>query len=125
MSTQVNATPALTMLSEDEQMFRDALRDYASGEVMARVEAMEQQGHYDKELLDSLFEMGLMGIEIPEAFGGAGGTFFQAILAVEELSRADAAVGVLVDVHNTLFNTGLLRWGTDEQKTKYLPLQIR
>lgn len=121
MTTQVKPTPALTMLSEDEQMFRDALRDYASGEVAARVEAMESQAHYDKELLGSLFEMGLMGIEIPEAFGGAGGTFFQAILAVEELSRADAAVGVLVDVHNTLFNTGLLRWGTDEQKSKYLP----
>jgi len=121
MSTQINATPALTTLSEDEQMFRDALRDYATGEVAARVETMEKQGHYDKDLLESLFEMGLMGVEIPESFGGAGGTFFQAILAVEELSRVDAAVGVLVDVHNTLFNTGLLRWGTDEQKAKYLP----
>jgi len=121
MSTHTKATAALTTLSEDEQMFRDALRDYAVGEVAARVEAMEKQGHYDKELLTSLFEMGLMGIEIPESFGGAGGTFFQAILAVEELSRIDASVGVLVDVHNTLFNTGLLRWGTDAQKKKYLP----
>jgi alkylation response protein AidB-like acyl-CoA dehydrogenase len=121
MSTENNSTPALTMITEDEQMFRDALRDYAAGEVAGRAESMEKQGGYDQALLDSLFEMGLMGIEIPESFGGAGGTFFQAILAVEELSRADAAVGVLVDVHNTLFNSGLLRWGTDAQKEKYLP----
>jgi len=120
MSTE-NSTPALTMITEDEQMFRDALRDYAAGEVAGRAESMEKQGGYDQALLDSLFEMGLMGIEIPESFGGAGGTFFQAILAVEELSRADAAVGVLVDVHNTLFNSGLLRWGTEAQKEKYLP----
>jgi butyryl-CoA dehydrogenase/short/branched chain acyl-CoA dehydrogenase len=121
MSVEVNHTPALTMLSEDEQMFRDALRDYATGQVAPLVENMEKQRHYDKELLGSLFEMGLMGVEIPESFGGAGGTFFQAILAVEELSRADAAVGVLVDVHNTLFNTGLVKWGTEEQKAKYYP----
>jgi butyryl-CoA dehydrogenase/short/branched chain acyl-CoA dehydrogenase len=125
MSVEVNHTPALTMLSEDEQMFRDALRDYATGQVAPLVENMEKQGHYDKELLGSLFEMGLMGVEIPESFGGAGGTFFQAILAVEELSRADAAVGVLVDVHNTLFNTGLVKWGTEEQKAKYYPRLTR
>jgi alkylation response protein AidB-like acyl-CoA dehydrogenase len=125
MSTDAKYTPALTMITEEEQMFRDALRDYASGEIAGRAESMEKQGGYDKDLLDSLFEMGLMGIEIPEEFGGAGGTFFQAILAVEELSRADAAVGVLVDVHNTLFNTGLLRWGTEAQKAKYLPRLTR
>jgi butyryl-CoA dehydrogenase/short/branched chain acyl-CoA dehydrogenase len=81
---------------------------------------MEAEGKYDDDLLPKLFEMGMMGIEIPEKLGGAGSTFFQSILAVEEISRVDAAVGVLVDVQNTLFNNALLRWGTEEQKTRYL-----
>src|SRR5262245_9595190 len=120
MSIQAMNRPALTTLTEDETMFRDAVRTFAEGEVLPRARDMEKKGLYDDTLLPSLFEMGLMGIEIPERLGGAGGNFFQSILAVEEISRADAAVGVLVDVQNTLFNNGILHWGTEAQKAKYL-----
>jgi alkylation response protein AidB-like acyl-CoA dehydrogenase len=120
MPTDTAARPALTVLSEDESMFRDAVRSFAQGEVLPLVHGMDEAGRYDPELLPKLFSMGLMGIEVPEALGGAGGTFFQSILAVEEISRADAAVGVLVDVQNTLFNNALLRWGSEPQKASYL-----
>jgi alkylation response protein AidB-like acyl-CoA dehydrogenase len=110
----------LTTLSEDEQMFRASVREFAEGELRKRVEPMEEQGHLDPSLIKQCFELGLMGIETPEEFGGAGGSFFQAILAVEELSRVDASVGVFVDVQNTLVNNALLRWGNPEQKQKYL-----
>ena len=102
----------LTTLSEDEQMFRASVREFAEGELRKRVESMDEHGQFDPELIRQCFELGLMGIETPEEFGGAGGTFFQAILAVEELSRVDASVGVLVDVQNTLVNNALIRWGT-------------
>src|SRR5712691_7270992 len=111
----------LTTLSEDEQMFRQSVREFAEGEIRKRVEQMDEQGYLDPALTKQCFELGLMGIETPEEFGGAGGSFFQAILAVEELSRVDASVGVFVDVQNTLVNNALLRWGNDEQKHKYLP----
>jgi alkylation response protein AidB-like acyl-CoA dehydrogenase len=120
MSIEAMARPALTMLSEEEQMFRDAIRDFSAGEVLPRAREMEQKGEYEETLLRGLFEMGVMGVEVPDTLGGAGGTFFQSILAVEEISRADAAVGVLVDVQNTLFNNGILHWGTEEQKKTYL-----
>ncbi|MDX6383430.1 MAG: hypothetical protein QOK48_1003 [Blastocatellia bacterium] len=110
----------LTTLSEDEQMFRASVREFAEGELRKRVESMDEHGQFDPELTRQCFELGLMGIETPEEFGGAGGSFFQAILAVEELSRVDASVGVLVDVQNTLVNNALIRWGNQEQKTKYL-----
>ena len=113
--------PALTTLSEDEQMFRASVREFAEGEIRKRVEAMDEQGYLDPKLMRQCFELGLMGIETPEDFGGAGGSFFQAILAVEELSRIDASVGVFVDVQNTLVNNALLRWANPEQKQKYLP----
>ena len=119
MPVDAMSRPALTMLSEEEAMFRDAIRDFAQGEVLPRARAMEEAGRYDDTLIPSLFQMGVMGIEIPEAEGGAGGSFFQSILAVEEISRADGAVGVLVDVQNTLFNNGLLRYGNDEQKRAF------
>ena len=109
------------MLSEDEQMFRASVREFAEGEIRKRVELMEEKGQLDPELMKQCFELGLMGIETPEEFGGAGGSFFQAILAVEELSRVDPSVGVFVDVQNTLVNNALLRWGNPEQKKKYLP----
>jgi alkylation response protein AidB-like acyl-CoA dehydrogenase len=111
----------LTTLSEDEQMFRASVREFAEGEIRKRVETMDEQGHFDPAVTKQCFELGLMGIETPEEFGGAGGTFFQAILAVEELSRVDASVGVLVDVQNTLVNNAFIRWGNQEQKAKYLP----
>jgi alkylation response protein AidB-like acyl-CoA dehydrogenase len=111
----------LTTLSEDEQMFRASVREFAEGEIRKRVEEMDEQAHLDEAILRQCFELGLMGIETPEEFGGAGGSFFQAILAVEELSRVDASVGVLVDVQNTLVNNALIRWSNAEQKQKYLP----
>ena len=101
-------------------MFRASVREFAEGEIRKRVEAMDEQGHLDPALMKHCFELGLMGIETPEEYGGAGGSFFQAILAVEELSRVDASVGVFVDVQNTLVNNALLRWGNPEQKKKYL-----
>ncbi len=111
----------LTTLSEDEQMFRDSVREFAEGEIRKRVEEMEEQGRLDPTLIKQCFEVGLMGIETPEEFGGAGGSFFQAILAVEELSRVDASVGVLIDVQNTLVNNALSRWADPGQKKRYLP----
>src|SRR5712664_1755847 len=110
----------LTTLSEDEQMFRASVWEFAEGEIRKRVGPMDEQGHFDPDLTKQCFDLGLMGIETPEEFGGAGGSFFQAILAVEELSRVDASVGVFVDVQNTLVNNALIRWGNQEQKKKYL-----
>lgn len=120
MSSENASRPALTVFGEEESMFREAVRDFAENEVRPRVAAMDEAGKYDESLIPKLFEMGLMSIEIPDALGGAGGTFFQSILAVEELSRVDAAVGVLVDVQNTLFINALLRWGTEAQKKEFL-----
>lgn len=111
----------LTTLSEDEQMFRGSVREFAEGELRPRVEEMDEKGKLDPALIRQCFELGLMGIETPEEFGGAGASFFTAILAVEELSRVDGSVGVLVDVQNTLVNNALIRWGNAEQKNKYLP----
>ncbi len=110
----------LTTLSEDEQMFRDSVREFAEGEIRKRVEQMDEQSYLDPALTKQCFELGLMGIETPEEFGGAGGSFFQAILAVEELSRVDASVGVFVDVQNTLVNNAIIRWANPQQKKKYL-----
>ena len=110
----------LTILSEDEQMFRTSVREFAEGELRKRVEEMDDQGKLDPTLIKQCFELGLMGIETPEEYGGSGGSFFNAITAVEELSRVDASVGVLVDVQNTLVNNALVRWGDEEQKKKYL-----
>ena len=110
----------LTTLSEDEQMFRDSVREFAEGEIRKRVEEMDEQAHLDPSLLKQCFDLGLMGIETPEEFGGAGGSFFQAILAVEELSRVDASVGVFVDVQNTLVNNAIIRWANQDLKKKYL-----
>jgi len=110
----------LTTLSEDEQMFRDSVSEFAEGEIRKRVETMDEQGYLDPALMKQCFDLGLMGIETPEEFGGAGGSFFQAILAVEELSRVDASVGVFVDVQNTLVNNAMIRWANPDQKKKYL-----
>jgi alkylation response protein AidB-like acyl-CoA dehydrogenase len=111
----------LTTLSEDEQMFRATVREFAEGEVRPRVAEMDEHAKLDPALIRQCFNLGLMGIETPEEFGGAGASFFTAILAVEELSRVDASVGVLVDVQNTLVNNALIRWGNPEQKERYLP----
>jgi butyryl-CoA dehydrogenase/short/branched chain acyl-CoA dehydrogenase len=111
----------LTVLSEDEQMFRDAVRQFADDEVRPRVHAMDEAQTMDPALISQCFELGLMGIEVPEELGGAGSSFFTAALVVEELSRVDASVGVLVDVQNTLVNNAFLRWGSADLKAKYLP----
>jgi alkylation response protein AidB-like acyl-CoA dehydrogenase len=112
---------ALTQLSEDESLFRDTVRKFAHNEIAPLARAMDEAQKMDPRLLGQLFEMGLMGIEIPEQFGGSGGTFFDAILAVEALSAVDPSVGVLVDVQNTLTINALLKWGTAAQKARFLP----
>src|SRR5215813_5716548 len=114
------ATP-LTTLSEDEILFRDNIRQFAEEKLRPLVKEMDEKGVFEKSLVSDFFQLGLMGIEIPEQYGGSGGKFFEAILAVEELSRVDASAGVIVDVHNTLVNNALLRWASDEQKKRYLP----
>jgi alkylation response protein AidB-like acyl-CoA dehydrogenase len=111
----------LTALSEDEVMFRDAVRQFADEDVRPRVHSMDEKQQMDPALIPQFFELGLMGIEVPEEFGGTGASFFTAALVVEELSRVDASVGVLVDVQNTLVNNAFLRWGSEELKAKYLP----
>ena len=111
---------ALTQLGEDEQMFRDTVRRFATEQIGPLVHSMDESQHMDAGLIKKLFELGLMGIEIPEQYGGAGGTFFNAILAVEEISAVDPSVGVMVDVQNTLCVNALVRWATEEQKKKYL-----
>src|SRR5579864_4214497 len=111
------ANPApLTSLTEDEILFRDNIRQFAEEKIRPLVKEMDEKGVFDKELIHQFFQLGLMGIEVPEQYGGAGGKFFEAILAVEELSRVDASAGVIVDVQNTLVNNALLRWTTDDQK---------
>ena len=110
----------LTTLSEDEQMFRASVREFAEGELRPRVEAMDEHAKLDPDLIKHCFDLGLMSIETPEEYGGAGASFFSAILAVEELSRVDASVGVFVDVQNTLVNNALIKWGNPEQKQRYL-----
>jgi alkylation response protein AidB-like acyl-CoA dehydrogenase len=115
------ALPApLTTLTEDEVLFRDNIRQFADEKIRPLVKEMDEKGVFEKDLIHDFFQLGLMGIEIPEQYGGAGGKFFEAILAVEELSRVDASSGVIVDVQNTLVNNALLRWGTEDQKKRFL-----
>jgi len=111
----------LTAFTEDEILFRDNIHQFAEEKVRPLVREMDEKGVFDKSLIREFFQLGLMGIEIPEQYGGGGGKFFEAILAVEELSRVDASAGVIVDVQNTLVNNALLRWGTTDQKKRYLP----
>ncbi len=118
------AAPApqpLVVLTEDEVLFRDSVRQFAEESIRPRVREMDEKGVFEQALIGQFFELGLMGIEIPEQHGGAGGSFFEAILGVEEISRVDPSAGVIVDVQNTLVNNALLRWTNDEQKKRYLP----
>jgi butyryl-CoA dehydrogenase/short/branched chain acyl-CoA dehydrogenase len=114
-------TRPLTTLSADEQLFRSSIRQFAIEQIVPLVRGMDEAQAMDRGLIRKLFEMGLMGIEIPEEFGGAAGSFFDAILAVEEISAVDPAVGVLIDVQNTLCINALLRWGSQEQRQQFLP----
>jgi alkylation response protein AidB-like acyl-CoA dehydrogenase len=117
--------PPLTTLAEEEAMFRDAVRDFAAAEVRPRVAAMERAATIDATLIPKLFELGLMGIEIPEPFGGAGGGLFMTTIAVEELSAVDASAAIFVDVQNTLVIEPLVLWASDDQKQRYLPRLAR
>ena len=118
----VDAAPLpLTALSEDEKFFQSTVRKFAREQIRPHVREMDDAGVFRKDIIKQFFEMGLMGIEIPEEYGGQGGSFFQAILAVEELSAVDPSAGVIVDVQNTICNNALLKWATAEQKAKYLP----
>src|SRR3979411_344496 len=116
------ASPApLTTLTEDEILFRDNVRQFAEDKIRPLAKEMDEKAVFDHALLERFFQLGLMGMEIPEQYGGAGGKFFEAILAVEEFSRADASAGVIVDVQNTLVANAILRWANDDQKKRYLP----
>jgi alkylation response protein AidB-like acyl-CoA dehydrogenase len=118
--TAAHPTP-LNSLTDDEILFRDNIRQFAEEKVRPLVKEMDEKGIFDHGLIEQFFQLGLMGIEVPEQYGGGAGTFFEAILAVEEMSRVDASAGVIVDVQNTLVNNALLRWGNEDQKKRYLP----
>ena len=117
---QMAAPAPLTTLTEDEILFRDNVRRFAEEKIRPLAKEMDEKAVFDHGLIDQFFQLGLMGIEIPEQYGGAGGKFFEAILAVEELSRIDASAGVIVDVQNTLVANALLRWANESQKRRYL-----
>jgi alkylation response protein AidB-like acyl-CoA dehydrogenase len=117
----VDVAQPLTLLAEDERIFRDSVREFAEARVRPLVREMDEQAKFPKDLVKDLFDLGVMGIEVPDSYGGAGGRFFHSVLAVEELSRVDPSVGVLVDVQNTLVINALLRWGNDDVKQRYLP----
>jgi alkylation response protein AidB-like acyl-CoA dehydrogenase len=117
---QLAAPAPLTTLTDDEILFRDNVRQFAEDKIRPLAKEMDEKAVFDHALIDQFFHLGLMGIEIPEQYGGAGGKFFEAILAVEEFSRADASAGVIVDVQNTLVANAILRWATEDQKKRYL-----
>ena len=114
-------TRPLTVLNDDELIFRDAVAAFAKDRILPKVAEMDESSELDPTILSELFEMGLMGIEIPEEYGGAGGSFTTAVLAIEALAKVDPSVSVVSDVQNTLVNNALIRWGNPAQKEKYLP----
>src|SRR5580658_7912264 len=111
----------LTQLSEDETLFQASVRRFARERLAPHVRSMDEAGVFRKDLLQELFELGLMAIEVPEELGGQGGTFFQSILAIEELARVDPSAAVIVDVQNTLFHNAIMHWASAEQKERWLP----
>jgi alkylation response protein AidB-like acyl-CoA dehydrogenase len=111
----------LTNLNDEERLFRDTVRRFAKEQVGPLVREMDEAATLNKGLLNQLFDLGLMGIEIPVEYGGQGGNFFQCVLAIEEISAVDPSVGVVVDVQNTIVNNAIVRWGTEAQKSRYLP----
>jgi alkylation response protein AidB-like acyl-CoA dehydrogenase len=122
VTTELSAQrPPLTVLSDDEAMFRDAVAEFAGAEVRPRVQAMERDGKLDPAFIRATFDMGLMGIEVPEQYGGSGGSLLMVTLAVEELSKVDPSAAIFVDVQNTLVNYPIARYGTDAQRARYLP----
>ena len=121
MTDTLTSPGALSILSEEEQLFRQTIREFAETDVKPHVMAMDEAARFRPELITKFFELGLMGIEVPDALGGAGGSIFLATLAIEELARVDASAAIYVDVHNTLVNNAVLRWATDEQKQRLFP----
>jgi alkylation response protein AidB-like acyl-CoA dehydrogenase len=118
---QIETIPALTRLSQDEALFRDSVYEFADREIRPHVREMDEHAKIPPQLIDSLFNLGVMGIEVPESYGGAGATFFHSVLAVEALSQVDPSIGVFVDVQNTLVINAFNRWAGDAQKAAYLP----
>jgi short-chain 2-methylacyl-CoA dehydrogenase len=118
---EIQMSTPLTVLSEDEQLFRESCRGFAEERIRPLVHEMDEEAKLDPNIIPQLFDLGLMGIHIPEEFGGSAGSFFMSILAVEEISRVDASFGVFIDVQNTLVNNAIMRWADDGQKRKYLP----
>ena len=112
----------LTLLSEEEELFFKSVKEFAESEIKPHTSKMDEEGNLNPEILPKLFEMGLMGIELPEKYGGSGGYFFMSILAIQAISQIDPAVAVVVDVQNTLVNNAILRWGNEKLKEKYLPI---
>ena len=125
MTDLLSSAPPLTQLSEDEQLFRDSVRNFALAEIGPKVREMDEQALIPRALVDQLFDLGVMAIEIPEAYGGTEASFFLSVLAVEELSRVDPSVAVLVDVQNTLVVNALLKWGSTDVKQRFLPALAR
>jgi len=121
MSQLATAPQPLSILSEEETMFRDAVREFAETEIKPYVSDMDEAAQFRPDIIAKFFGMGLMGIEVPEQYGGAGAGIFLATLAIEELARVDASAAIYVDVHNTLVNNAILRWGNDEQQARYFP----
>ena len=121
MTETMTAAPTLTVLTEEEELFRATVREFAESEIGPHVSAMDEAAQFRPDLIPKLFELGLMGIGVPDRFGGAGGTIFMATLAIEELARVDASAAIYVDVHTTLVCNALDRWGNDEQKARYFP----
>ena len=119
--TQTLAPAPLSRLSEEEALFRTTVREFAETEIKPFVHEMDEAAKFRPELITKFFELGLMGIEVPERHGGAAGGIFLAVLAIEELARVDASAAIYVDVHNTLFNNALLRWGSEEQQARLFP----
>ena len=120
-TADLSAATALTVLEEDERLFQASVRKFASERLAPHVRAMDEAGQFRKDLLQEMFELGLMGIDIKEQYGGQGGTFFQSVLAIEELARVDPSASVIVDVQNTLVSNAIERWGSEEQRRNYLP----
>src|SRR5213593_2731313 len=120
--TEAPSGSPLTALSEEEQMFQQSVRDFAVEKIRPLVPQMDHDAKMDPSLIKDFFDLGVMGVEVPDQWGGAGSSFFNAVLVVEELSHVDASCGVLVDVQNTLVNNAILRWGNDDQKSKYFPM---
>ncbi len=115
----------LTLLTEEERMFQAAAREFAEKEIRPHVEEMDREGAFEHNLIEKFFANGFMALEVPEDYGGSGGSFFMSVIAIEEFSRVDASAGVVIDVQNTLVNNALLRWANESQKRKYLPQLAR